>query len=249
MGRYAQYVVALTEQLGLAPETAVTALADRIREGRLEPPAESEAARVAATRRLPLFGRASAMATLTDAWRRSVTERTTGVAVVLGDAGLGKTRLVEEMIARASLEGSVVLSVRGVEADRDSPWAGVLGLGRGGLLEARGIASAPAPAHAAFAAHITEWGDRFRGASGATAAPLPRAFTEMVRAAADEQPVLLVADDAHLLDRESLEALASLPRDLPTAPLLILLTSRAHRRAGGDSTGSGAISAGIFRAK
>jgi DNA-binding SARP family transcriptional activator len=224
LGRYTQYVETLHAHVGLAPEAELVALANRIREGRLEPPAESDAARVAASRRLPLFGRATVMETLTRTWRRSVTEETTGVAVVLGDAGLGKTRLVEELMARASLEGGVVLTLRGVEADKESPWAGVLGIGRGGLLEARGIAAAPAPAHAAFAAHITEWGDRYPGASGA-AAPLPRAFTELIRAAADEQPVLLVADDAHHLDRESLESIASLPRDVPAAPVMVLLTS------------------------
>ncbi len=159
-----------------------------------------------------------------------MTGRTTCVAMVLGDAGLGKTRLVEELIARVSLEGGCALNVRGVEADRKSPWAGLLGVGRGGLLEARGIASAPAPAHAAFAAHITEWGDRYRGAGGTAAAPLPRAFTELVRAAAEEQPILLVADDCHHLDRESLQSIASLPRDLPEAPVLLLLTVGADRR-------------------
>ena len=223
--RYAEYVEVLDARLGMPPEAAVAALADRIRNERLEPPAESEAAKVALSRRLPLLGRASAMSTLTEAWHRGVTERATGVTVILGDAGLGKTRLAEELIARVSLAGGAFLTIRGVESDKASPWAGLIGIGRGGLLEASGIASAPAAAHAAFAAHITEWGDRYRGASGVDAAPLPRAFAELVRAAAEEQPVLLVVDDCHHLDRESLESIASLPRDLPAAPVLLLLTA------------------------
>jgi len=223
--RYAEYAEILRSQLGIAPEDSLVRLGERIRKDQIGPPPDSDAARVAATRRLPLAGREAALAALTANWTFSVGQRTTGVAVVVGDAGLGKTRLAEEMMARVALEGGVVLKVRGVEADQASPWAGLLGLGRGGLLDASGIASAPASAHAAFARHITEWGDRYRGAGTEDPSPLPRAFTELVRAAADEQAVLLVADDCHHLDAESMQSLAALPRDLPDAPVLLLLTA------------------------
>jgi len=225
LARYEDYVVALQERLGAPPEEAVTALAERVRKDRIEPAPESEPARVARTRRLPLIGREGPLMSLTSAWSRCVATRQTAVAVILAGDGLGKTRLAEEMMARVTLQGGLALKVRGVEADRASPWSGLLGTGRGGLLHASGIASAPASAHAAFAQHITEWGDRYPGASGAEAAPLPRAFTELVRAAAEEQPLLLVADDSHLLDEESFQSLVSLPRDVPAAPILLLLTA------------------------
>ena len=225
LARYDDYAEALRDRLGVEPEAAVSALAERIRKDRLGPAPESEAAKVALTRRLPLCGREDALAALTGAWRRAVAGKRTAVAVVLADAGLGKTRLVEELMARVGLEGGVPLRVRCIETDKASPWSGLLGMARGGLLEARVIASAPASAHSAFAAQITEWGDRFRGAGGAEPAPLPRAFTELVRAAADEQPVLVVADDCHHLDVESFQSLASLPRDVPAAPIMLLLTA------------------------
>ncbi len=225
LARYEEYRGTLRERLGAEPEAAVAALAERIRKDRLGPAPESEAAKVALTRRLPLVGREEALAVLTGAWRTAVTGKHTAVAVILADAGLGKTRLVEELMARVGLEGGVPLRVRCVETDTASPWSGLLGMARGGLLEARGIASAPASAHAAMAAQITEWGDRFRGAGGTEPAPLPRAFTELVRAAADEQPVLIVADDCHHLDLETFQSLASLPRDVPAAPILLLLTA------------------------
>lgn len=231
LSRYEEYVLALQERLGVAPEESVAALADRVRKNRIEPAPETEPAKVALTRRLPLVGREAALVALTNAWSACGAAKQTTVAVVLADAGLGKTRLVEEMMARVSLQGGIALKVRGVEADRSSPWNGLLGVGRGGLLDASGVASAPAPAHAAFAQHITEWGDRYRGASGVEAAPLARAFTELVRAAAEEQPVLLVADDCHLLDEESFQSLASLPRDVPTAPILVLLTAEPNAPA------------------
>lgn len=229
LSRYAEYVQTLQDQVGLGPDVALVRLADRVRQDRLEPPAGSDAAKVAGTRRLPLAGRLRELETLTTAWRRSVAQQATEVALVLGDAGLGKTRLAEELAARISLEGGAVLKVRGVESDAASSWAGLIGLGRGGLLEASGIASAPAPAHTAFAAHIAEWGDRYSGARGEPAAPLSRAFADLVRAAAAEQPVLVMADDCHYLDVESLQSLASLPRDLPDAPVLLLLTAEPSR--------------------
>lgn len=225
LARFEVFAEALQSRLNAAPDADITALTDRIRKGRLGPAPDSEAARVALTRRLPLAGREDSFAELTRTWRGCVATRRTSVAVVRADAGIGKTRLVEELMARVALEGGAVLRVRGAEADRASPWSGLIGLSRGGLLDATGIAAAPTAVHAAFAAHIAEWGDRFRGSSREEPAPLPRAFTELVRAAADEQPVLVVADDAHHLDLESLQTLASLARDVPEAPVLLLLTA------------------------
>jgi len=223
--RFEQYVQVLREQLNSAPDAEVAAMAGRIRKERLGPAPESDAARVAMTRRLPLIGREGPLRALSEAWQQCLASRRMAVVLVVADAGFGKTRLSEEMVARAALDGGATLTVRGAEADHLAPWSGLLGLARGGLLETIGIAAAPASAHAALAAQVPEWGDRFRSAPGAEPTPLPRAFSELIRAAADEQPLLIVAEDCHLLDGESLTTLASLPRDLPATPTMMLLTA------------------------
>lgn len=223
--RFEQYVQVLREQLNSAPDAEVAAMAGRIRKERLGPAPESDAARVAMTRRLPLIGREGPLRALSEAWQQCLASRRMAVVLVAADAGFGKTRLSEEMAARAGLDGAGTLAVRGAEADHLAPWSGLLGLARGGLLETAGVAAAPAAAHAALAAQVPEWGDRFRGAPAAEPTPLPRAFSELIRAAADEQPLLIVAEDCHLLDRESLTTLTSLPRDLPATPILMLLTA------------------------
>lgn len=225
LARYDEHSAALRDRLGAAPDSAVATLADRIRRGQVGPAAGTHAARVAATRRLPLAGRGSSMRELTDAWQAAVSGRRAGAVVILADAGLGKTRLVEEVANRVMLDGGAVVMVRAVEADRGTPWGGVAGLGRGGLLDVPGIAGAPPQAHSAMATLIPEWADRFRTTAGVEPAPLPRALAELIRAATEERPALVVADDCHYLDAESLEALTALPRDLVHAPLLLVLTA------------------------
>lgn len=225
LARFDDYASLLRERVGAAPDAAVAGMADRIRKGQVGPAPGSHAARVATTRRLPLAGRATEMQELSTVWQSVATARRAGVAVILADAGLGKTRLMEELANRVGLDGGAVMTVRAVEADRSTPWSGVVGLARGGLLDAPGIAGAPPQAHAGMTALVPEWADHFRGVGKAEPAPASRALAELLRAAADERPVLVVADDCHFLDPESLEALAALPRDLADAPLLLVLAA------------------------
>ena len=128
------------------------------------------------------------------------------------------------MTTRARLEGAATTELRATPGDRDTPWSGTLGLARGGLLDAPGVAAAPAEALAAFATRIEEWGDRFPAARRAEPDSLGTALTAVVRAATAEAPVIVRVDDAHWLDRETLEALHALVRDCARCPLLVLLT-------------------------
>jgi hypothetical protein len=221
---YAGFASLLRDELGLDPQPETTALAERVRRERPAPPAPpSGPAR--AEPRLPLVGRArelSCLLELTDRCRRGGG----AVAVLLeGDAGSGKTRLLEELLERLRLDGAVVAAVRAVEADRREPWSGVRALARGGLLEARGLAAAPGPALATFARELPEWAQRFEGALGAAPLPPGRALGEMLRSGAEEQPIFLAVDDGEFLDRESLLALEALLRDLATAPVGVILST------------------------
>ena len=90
-------------------------------------------------------GRGQELARLLEAASRCLS-RPGAVAIVLdGDAGTGKTRLLEELLGRLRLDGAVVAAVRSVEADRTEPWSGIRTLARGGLLGARGLAAARRP--------------------------------------------------------------------------------------------------------
>lgn len=194
-----------------APDATTTALAQRIRDQR-----EWHLA-VAETPAAPLVGRHAELGQLVEAWERSRAGHV-AVAIVEGDGGTGKSRLADELAGRARLDGATVLALRAVEGDQADAWSGVLAMARGGLLEARGIASV-APALLA----------ELRDEKGVRS---PRALAEALAAVADEQPILLLVDDAHWLDRESLLALGVCARDLTQARVMLLLTvSPVSRRA------------------
>ncbi|MBI4420024.1 MAG: AAA family ATPase, partial [Gemmatimonadetes bacterium] len=153
------------------------------------------------------------------------------LALIAGDPGLGKTRLLEEVLARARLDGAAVTAVVTVAADRAHPDSGILGLARGGLLEAKGLAGAQSGALAAFAAELPEWAERFGPrVRGAPAQPLGRALSEVLRAVTEERAVVVAVDAADQLDAASLEALAGVARDLAALPVLLVLTTEPHGR-------------------
>ena len=201
-----------------------------------------------ASSRLPLVGRDVELRRLLDAAAAAAANRRAAALVIVGDSGAGKTRLVEELLARLRLDGVTVAAARAIESDRVEPWSGALALARGGLAEVPGVAAAPAPAIAAFLAAAPAWAERFPGAAAAEPSPFPRALREIVRAAADEAPVVLAVDDAQWLDAESAGGARGLLRDLPPAPLCLVLALSPTRR-GPISMSSGAGSAATWRAR
>src|SRR6266851_4728302 len=196
----------LTRDLGAEPDAETRALAERVRLERAW--------------RLPKAGRALELARLTDAWTACRAKGQATVVVIEGDAGAGKTRLAEELAARARLDGAVVAAMRAVAADQGDPWSGVFGIARGGLLDAPGVAGAPPAAL-----------KQLRGTAPPGAAG--RALAEVLQAVADEQPVVVFVDDAHCLDQESLLALGGVMRDLARSPVAVLMTVALHPAAPG----------------
>jgi len=216
---YETFAARLAGEVDTEPDTDTKALAERVRRERawrLPVGAGAGAGRAAGeaaeSRRAPLVGRARELARLLEAWTACRRDRRAAVAIVEGDAGTGKTRLAEELLGRARLDGAAVAAVRAVEADRDQPWSGVLGIARGGLLAIPGVAGASPAA-------LAELRDQ-----GAPAPGLGRSLVEGLRAVCEEQPVVVLVDDAQWLDRESLLTLVAVVRDLAREPLVILFT-------------------------
>ena len=226
---YQAFAERLSAEIGAEPGESLRSLSARVKEQReWRRPEVAAAASGAESRRSPLIGREQTLGAVLGAWDACRTERRAVLAFVEGDAGTGRTRFADEVIARARLDGCATAVARAVPADQGEAWSGAMGLARGGLLEAPGIAAAPAGALAVFATRIPEWGDRFREARKVSPAGPGQALAEVIRAAANEQPLLVVLDDAQWCDRETLLALDAVLRDLIHQPLFVLITRAPH---------------------
>jgi len=229
LSMYEEFTRRLESELGIAPEPDTAALAGRVHQERIWKLPEEIPPEELWARRVPLVGRERELETMVSAMRSSVTQRQPAVIVCRGESGSGKTRLAEEVIARARLEGAAVASFRAVESDGSADWSALLGLAAGGLLATEGAAVATPEALATLLAR-TGWQDpALRDhAVGATPRPLPRAFTELALAAAELRPLVLWIDNAEHLDSTTARALAGMLRDLTGEPCTLLLTLQGY---------------------
>ncbi|MCV7282093.1 AAA family ATPase [Mycolicibacterium flavescens] len=141
-----------------------------------------------------------------------------GVLVLRGEAGVGKTALLEEVHEQAS--GFQVVAVSGVESDMELAFAGLHQLCAPLM---RHIEELPEPQrealNVAFGRGVGETPDRFLvGLAGLS----------LLAAAADEQPVLCVVDDAQWLDQVSLQTLGFIARRLLAEPVALVFAVRDH---------------------
>jgi DNA-binding CsgD family transcriptional regulator len=136
--------------------------------------------------------------------------------VIVGDAGIGKTSLLEYAVAQAS--DLRVLRALGVESEAELEFSGLLELCRPLL----GLVQELPPRHAealqaALGLTTAEGGDRF--AIGA-------ATLGLFAAAAEESPLLVAVDDAHWIDDASGDAVGFAIRRLAADRVGFLLTAR-----------------------
>ena len=215
----------LSDEVGLEPSEETRSLVARVRRERaLQVDVQRLHAEDLPVGRPPLEGRGQELQQLLEAAAIAVRTRRAALLVLEGGAGIGKTRLLDELLSRFRLDGISVAAARAVEADRVDRWSGTLAVARGGLLEAPGVAAAPSAALAAFADALPEWAQRFRGVGSlAVASPFGRALAEILRAALEEQPIAIAMDDAQWLDPDSALSLGSLLRDLAATPLIVIL--------------------------
>ena len=148
-------------------------------------------------------------------------EGRSGVLALVGEPGIGKTALLDYAAERA--EGMQLLRARGVESEAEIPFAGLAELLRPALTA---LDSIPTPQAAALAGALAlappSAQDRF--AIGA-------ATLSLLTAHADEQPLLLLVDDAHLLDGSSAEAVLFAARRLLADPIALVLAVREGERS------------------
>ena len=163
-----------------------------------------------------LYGRDSERAAMI-ALLTAARESRSGVMILRGDAGVGKTALLEE--ARASAADMHVLCARGVESEVDLPFAALHQLIRPALGRLDRLPVAPATALAG-ALGLTERGrdDRFL---------VSVACLTLLSEVADRRAVLCLVDDAQWLDAASADTLLFVARRLGSEAVVLLFAARA----------------------
>jgi len=150
---------------------------------------------------------------------------------VVGEPGIGKTRLLRELAVRAELRGQLVLSGSASELERDLPFSvfvDALDEYVEGLDPKR--LSALSDDVRAELAHVLPsleelagerqpalQDERFRS---------HRAVRSLLERLAEARPLVLVLDDFHWADSASVELLGALLRRPPAAPVLLALARR-----------------------
>ena len=148
------------------------------------------------------------------------------LAVVEGPAGIGKSRLLQELRTRAAAGGARVLYARAGDLERDFGFGVVRQLFEASVAAQPGLlqgAAAPAAAVLDVVGGEDDDGD-------ATFAALHGLYWLTLNLAASDLLVVAV-DDLHWCDRPSLRYLAYLVRRLEGAPVLVAATLRAGEAA------------------
>jgi DNA-binding CsgD family transcriptional regulator len=144
-----------------------------------------------------------------------------GALLVSGEPGIGKSALLDHAGARGRALGMRTLATAGVESESELAFAGLHQLLRP-ILELELTEFLPDPQRgaleAAFGISRESESDPFLVALAAY---------QLVCEAAEQCPLVLIADDAHWLDRSSLGVLGFVARRLQTEPIAFIAALRA----------------------
>jgi DNA-binding CsgD family transcriptional regulator len=152
------------------------------------------------------------------------------VLVVLGEAGMGKTLLVADVAKWAGGTGMRVLSVTGRESESNLAFAGLHQLLRPVVAQ---IPSLPGRQASALLGALGLAPDPIAPDRLLTGMAVLTLLSDLSKAS----PVLVIVDDAHWLDRGSLDALAFAGHRLDTEPVVLLLGARGSAPPAGFDRG------------
>jgi DNA-binding SARP family transcriptional activator len=246
--QYRALVRILDTELAVRPLPETTRLYDDVRAGRLaqgrvRAPVRALASAAPAVAAAapggqpggswPVQGRAGELAALMAAWRAVEAGGPCGqVVAVVGEAGCGKTRLIEEFRAAVTAAGGTVLAARCHDGESGLPFALAAD-----LLRAAGAARRDLPDR--LPAHAAAMAGRLApelacAHAGEQAPPLssPMALTRLYAATgtalllAADRPVVVVAEDLHWADGPSLDLLCYLLHRPTAWPMLAVVSWR-----------------------
>ena len=241
LAEYARCKETLQRELGIAPEAETEALRRRVSAERGSPAAGSTEAMAAQARppipvtvRLPgsslaLVGRESELGTLLRTWDAAC-EGAGGPALIMGEPGIGKTRLAAEFGVRAAATGATVLAARCPDLADPAPYGPIEEAIRGVL------PNLPSGALKELGSEWLPWVGRLLPELGLAVetpqqlAPeeeksrLAQAAARLLDLIAGEEPLLLIVEDLHWAHPATVQLLHTIAR--LHRRLLILTTMR-----------------------
>ena len=150
---------------------------------------------------------------------------------IVGEPGIGKTRLLAELGADADSRGMIVLSGSASELEHGLPfWVFVDALDEyvHGL-DPRRLQGLDAESRAELAHVFPSLPHEARNGGSVERFRTHRAVCGLLEAVADTKPLVLLLDDLHWADSGSLELLGALLRHPPSAPVLLALALRPRQ--------------------
>ncbi|MEP7335222.1 MAG: AAA family ATPase [Actinomycetota bacterium] len=207
--------------------------------------------------RAPLVGRALELQTLVDALQRARREGAPQLVTVVGVPGIGKSRLVYELLQHVDREAEIVSWRQGRSlpyGEGGSFWAlGEMVKAQAGVLESDGAPVADEKLRATVASLLMDPEEqawtlrhlrRLIGLApaedvGGEQSEVFGAWRRFIESVAEERPLVLVFEDLHWADDLLLDFVDYLVEWAETSPLLVLGTARPELLARRPSWGGG----------
>ncbi|MBL1173006.1 MAG: AAA family ATPase [Chloroflexi bacterium] len=221
---YYACATALKRELGVEPSQEIQSFYERLLGA--EQSARAEVREEKASEQMRLIGRKQEWGRLKEAWA-SVQKGKAALVVILGEAGIGKTRLASELMQWARRQGIRAARAECFAAEGNLPFAPIVA-----WLRTPEIEEERAGLEALWKHELA----RLLPEDAADDAPSSgqqwerrRLFEAVARGLLGSgAPRLLILDDAQWSDRETLEIVHYLMRYDANAPLMILMTARVE---------------------